>query len=220
MITATLFDTWRAAGPSLLAGLVTSVKLTALSLALGYPLALLLAVVVMSHRRAVRTFALVVIEIGRGAPLLVVLELLYYGLPSVNITLTALVTAVAALALQVGTYGSEIFRASLEAVPVGQHEAADAVGLSRFASFRHVVLPQAIRIAVPPLMNIAIAIFLATSLAFVITVPELMSKAYEYGSKTFEYLNVFILAGILYVAVTLPASAAVAIMERRLNRHL
>ena len=169
MITATLFDTWRSAGPSLLAGLVTSVKLTALSLALGYPLALLLAVVVMSHRRAVRTLALVVIEIGRGAPLLVVLELLYYGLPSVNITLTALVTAVAALALQVGTYGSEIFRASLEAVPLGQREAADAVGLSRFASFRHVVLPQAIRIAVPPLMNIAIAIFLATSLAFVIT---------------------------------------------------
>jgi polar amino acid transport system permease protein len=134
--------------------------------------------------------------------------------------LTQFTAAVVAFAWSTGAYSSEILRASLEAVPHGQREAAAAIGFSRLDASVLVILPQAIRIAIPPLMSVAIQIFQATSLAFVIALPEVMSRAYETGSVTFEYLNVFLLAAALYAAVSLPASLLVGIVERRLGRHL
>lgn len=212
-------ETVQNASGDLFAGLLVSMKLTAVALFFGYLLALLLAVWVMTPHKGSRMLALCVIEFGRGLPLLVLLQLLYYGLPDAGITMGGFAAATAALAFQTGAYGSEVFRASLEAIPKGQKEAADACGLSRWHSFRDVMLPQAIRIAIPPLMSIGIAVFVATSLAFVVTVPEIMSRAYGYGSKTFEYLAVFVLAGIFYAAIAIPASAGVAVIERRLDPH-
>ncbi|TGP21495.1 MULTISPECIES: amino acid ABC transporter permease [unclassified Mesorhizobium] len=212
-------ETVRDASSSLLSGLVASLELTFVALLFGYALALLLAIWVMTRNRHMRAVALCVIEVGRGLPLLVMLQLLYYGLPDVGITMGGFVAAAAALAFQTGAYGSEVVRASIQAVPKGQQEAADACGLSRWSSFRDVILPQAVRIAIPPLLSIGIAIFVATSLAFVVTVPEIMSQAYGYGSKTFQYMAVFVLAGIFYAAIAIPASAGVAVIERRLDPH-
>jgi polar amino acid transport system permease protein len=217
---AVFWSIWPDEFPSLLGGLVVAVKLTLVSLAVGFPFGLLLAVMTMSASRPLKAAALMVVEIGRGAPLLVLLEFIYFGLPQVHITLTEFVSAVVAFAWSTGAYSSEILRASLEAVAPGQREAAAAVGLGRLDAFRLIVLPQAVRIAIPPLMGIAIQIFQATSLAFVIALPELMSRTYEAGSVTFRYLDILILAALMYSAISLPASLLVGRVERRLGRHL
>jgi polar amino acid transport system permease protein len=206
--------------PDLLQGLLVSLKLTGASLALGLPLGLLLGVMVMNHRRAVRAAGLVVVELGRGAPALVLLYLVYFGLAQQRLSLSAFLAAVLAIGWSAGAYASEIFRSSLEAVPSGQHEASAAVGLTPLQSFRSIVLPQAIRIAIPPLMGLAIMVFQTSALAFAIGIPEIMSRAYELGSQTFAYLSLLTLASVIYASVALPASAAVRLLEKRLARHV
>jgi polar amino acid transport system permease protein len=218
--TASFFSVWPEEFPLLLDGLLTALKLTGVSLLLGFPFGLLLALMVMSPARPVRAVGLLIVEVGRGAPLLVLLSLIYFGLPEVELTLGQFVAAVVAFAWSTGAYSSEIMRSSLQAVAHGQHEAAGALGLSRFDAFRGVILPQGLRIAIPPLMSIAIQIFQVTSLAFVIALPELMSAAYLAGSVTFEYLSVLTLAAAMYAAICLPASMLVGLVERRLGRHL
>jgi polar amino acid transport system permease protein len=148
------------------------------------------------------------------------LQLVYFGLPQVDVKLSSFVAAVATLAFVAAAYMSEIVRAGLDAVPAGQREAARAVGLRGRDELRFVVLPQAFRIALPPLLNFAIVVFQVTSLAFVIAVPELLSKAYELGSATFRQLDYLTLAGLVYAAIVLPAAMGVRALERRMARSL
>lgn len=206
--------------PRLLGGLWTSVQLTAVSLLLGIPLGLLLALLTSSRARAVRALAIVLVEIGRGTPALVMLQFVYYGLPSAGLTLTSFVAGVAALAFTAAGYTSEILRAGLQAVPFGEIEAAGALGMSHRDTLRFVVVPQGVRIALPSLMSFAILIFQATALTFTISVTELLSQAYSIGAATFRYLDVLVLAGLLYLAVTLPTGWLTGRTERRLSRHL
>lgn len=206
--------------PDLAPGLSVSLVLTGLCLLFGMPLGLILALMVESRAYPLRAIAFVVVEIGRGAPAIVLLYLLYFGLPEAGVTFAAFTTAVISLSWTTGAYASELFRAGLAAVPKGQREAALTSGLRGWSGFQHIVLPQALRISTPPLAGLAVTIFQTSSLAFVIAVPELMSKAYALGSITFEYLSVFCLTAVLYGSVTLIALALVRIAEKRLNRHL
>lgn len=219
MITASIFSGWGQDLPDLLHGLGVALELTGLSLLIGFPGGLLTALMVSSRRRLARLVGLAIVEIGRGLPLLVLLYIVYQGLPQINLSLTNFVSAVAAFAWSTAAYSSEMFRASLNALPKGQTEAALASGMGQVDTFRFVLLPQALRIAIPPLLNLAVQIFQGTSLAYVITVPEIMQHAYFIGTVSFLYLNVFLLAGLLYAAVTLPSSALIARLERRLSRH-
>src|SRR5271155_1223358 len=190
--------------PTLARGLLTSVELTVVSLAIGLPLGLLLALGVSAHGRTLRWPTLGFVELGRGTPMLVVLELIYFGLPQVKLSLPAFTSAVAAIAVITGAYTSEMIRAGLEAVPQGQRETAQAIGLNRIDQLRYVIIPQGIRIATPPLLSFSILIFQGTSLAFAIAVPELISKAYDVGADTFLYLQVFTLAALLYASISIP----------------
>ena len=201
-------------------GLRVSLLLTVLSLAIGIPLATVLAVLVSSQRRLVRLVTLSVVEIGRGTPALVMLQLVYFGLPQIDVSLESFTAAVATFSFVSGAYMSEIVRAGLLAVPRGQREAARAVGLGGWGEFRFVVAPQALRIALPPLLNFAIVLFQATSLAFVVAVPELLSKAYALGSASFRQLHYLTLAGLVYAAIVVPAAMGVRAMERRMSRSL
>jgi polar amino acid transport system permease protein len=219
MTFASVFAGWGQDFPHLLSGLGVALKLTGVSLFLGFPGGLLTALLVSSRRRGARLPGLLIVEVGRGMPLLVLLYLVYQGLPQVHLSLTNFVSAVAAFAWSTAAYSSEMFRSSLDALPRGQREAAQAVGLNRADVFWFVLLPQALRIAIPALLNLAVQIFQATSLAYVITVPEIMQHAYFLGTVSFLYLNVFLLAAVLYAAVTLPSSALIARLERRLSRH-
>lgn len=215
-----LLNQWIEWLPDLWPGLWVSVKLTALCLLLGMPFGLLLAVAIESPAVPLRLLAVVVVEIGRGLPALVLLYLLYFGLPEVDITLTAFVTAVLSLAWTTGAYACDLFRAGLAAVPRGQREAALTCGLRGWTAFRHIILPQAIRISTPPLASLAITIFQASALAFVISVPELMSRGYTLGSINFRYLDVFALTAAMYAAITILALRGVRYSERRLNRYV
>lgn len=219
MIFASVFSGWGADLPHLLSGLGVALELTGVSLLLGFPGGLLTALLVSSHRRLARLVGLAIVEVGRGLPLLVLLYIVYQGLPQIQVSLTAFLSAVVAFAWSTAAYSSEMFRASLNALPKGQTEAALASGMGQVDTFRFVLLPQALRIAIPPLLNLAVQIFQATALAYVITVPEIMQHAYFLGTVSFLYLNVFLLAGLLYAAVTLPSSALIARLERRLSRH-
>jgi polar amino acid transport system permease protein len=219
MMLASIFAGWGDDLPHLISGLGVAVELTGLSLLIGFPAGLLTSLLVSSQRRLASLAGLLIVEIGRGLPLLVLLYIVYQGLPQVHLSLTNFLSAVVAFAWSTAAYSSEMFRASLNALPKGQREAALASGMGQVDTFRFVLLPQALRIAIPPLLNLAVQIFQATALAYVITVPEIMQHAYFLGTVSFLYLNVFLLAGLLYAAVTLPSSALIARLERRLSRH-
>jgi polar amino acid transport system permease protein len=214
------FATWIGYVIGLLPGLETALQLTGISLVLGYPLALVFALLLDSRFRALRWITLVFVELGRGIPLLVLLYIFYQGLPQISIVPSAFTAAIWAFTWSTAGYATEIIRSALHSVPRGQLEAADAVGLSEGDRFRFVVIPQASRIAIPPLLGLAIIMFQLSSLAYVITVSEVMQSAYFLGTKTFNYLPVFLAAAAVYAAVTIPASAAVASIERRLGRHV
>ncbi|MFD1859496.1 amino acid ABC transporter permease [Aeromicrobium camelliae] len=215
-----IFSDWAEWLPRLLDGLWVSVQVTGLSLIIGLVVGLLLALAAFARTRLLTWPAVLLVEIGRGMPALVMLQLVYFGLPSVGLTLETYAAVVLALSLTTAAYTSEIIRAGLRAVPDGELEAADALGMSRSDVMRFVVIPQGLRIALPTLLGFAILIFQISSLAFSLGLPELLSQAYSIGANTFRYLDVLTLAGLLYLAVTIPAGWLVARFERRLSRHL
>ncbi|NQD88184.1 amino acid ABC transporter permease [Paenarthrobacter sp. CM16] len=215
-----LITQWLGWMPNLTPGLVISLQLTGLALLIGFPFGLLLAVMAEAKFKPFQWISFAFVEIGRGLPALVLLYLLYFSLPDAGITLTSLTTAIIALSWNTGAYASEYFRAGLAAVPLGQKEAAITSGLSGWTGFRIVILPQALRISTPPLAGLAVLVFQGSALAFVIAVPELMSKAFEIGSITFEYLSVYTLTAVIYGTLTLIFLGLVRILELRLGRHL
>jgi polar amino acid transport system permease protein len=205
--------------PELLSGLSISLQVTALSLALGIPFGLFLALGVLAKGRAVRILALSLVEVGRGAPALVLLQFIYFGLPGTGLTLGSFSAAVIALAWNTGAYTSEIIRASLQSIAHGQREAAVSIGLNRFDELRYVLLPQGLRVALPALLGFSILIFQGTSLCFTIALPELVSRAYEIGSTTFRYFPALLAAGVLYACISIPASLLVSHVEKRAGSH-
>ncbi len=211
---------WLAWMPDLTPGLLISLQLTGLSLLFGFPLGLLFAVMAAAKIAPLQWISFFFVEIGRGLPALVLLYLMYFSLPDAGITLTSFTTAVIALSWNTGAYASEYFRAGIAAVPLGQREAALTSGLRGWTGFRLIILPQALRISTPPLAGLAVLIFQGSALAFVIAVPELMSKAFEIGSITFQYLSVYTLTAVVYGSLTLVFLGLVRILEQRLGRHL
>jgi len=205
-------------GP-MLEGLRLSLSVTALTLLFGLPMGLLLAVGVGARHPWAKWPALALVEVGRGAPSLVLLQFAYFGLPSTGLTLTSFTASVLALSWTTGAYTSEIIRAGLESVPRGQREASLAIGLTRRDAMRYVIVPQGLRIATPALLGFAILMFQTTSLCFVIALPELTSRAYEIGTNTFQYLPALVMAGMLYLLICVPATLLVSAVEARASRQ-
>lgn len=201
----------------LLHGLRVSLEVSAITISLGLIGGLILAILGLSRSKVVRLVSTGVVEIGRGTPALVLLQIVYNGVP---VTLTGTLSAGIALALTTAAYTSEIIRGGLQAVPEGEIEAAGALGLGRLDSFRYVIIPQGLRIALPPLLSFCIIMFQATSLAFTIAVPELMSQAKSVASYTFHYFNLFVIAAAMYGVITISASLLTERVERRLSRHV
>lgn len=204
--------------PRLGEGLVVSLQLTVLSVGFGYALGLVFALGVTSVRPWLRWPALIIVEIGRGIPALVVLYIVYFGLPALGILFENFFAAVIGLTFTASAYSSEIFRAGIQSVPRGQVEASSALGLPRITSFARIVLPQGLRSAIPALMGLAIMSFQATSLAYSISVNELMSEAYQIANITFEYLTVYLVTGLIYAAIAVPATWLSVFVEHRLAR--
>ena len=211
---------WSSLGP-LLAGLLRgTLPLTAVSFVLGLALALLLALMRLSGRRLVSALARAYVSVIRGTPLLLQLFIVFFGLPSLGITLAPWPSAIIALSLNVGGYASEAVRGAIIAVPRGQWEAAMTVGMSRTTTLRRVVLPQAARIAVPPLSNTLISLVKDTSLVSVVLVTELLRQAQIIAGQTFEYFTLYGVAAVYYWVVCLVLSYGQTRLETRLSRHV
>lgn len=205
--------------PQMMSGLGVSLLIAGISILFGYPLGLGLSLMVTAKNLAVRTLGLAVVEIGRGAPALVILYLFYYGLPKFGIAFESITAACLALTWNSAAYSSEIMRAGLQSVARGQQEASSALGLSQRDTFFRVIMPQGMRSAIPGLMGVAIQVFQGTSLAYGIAVPELMKTAYNIGSQDFNYLQIFTLAGLCYAAISMPATWITVHFEKRMGRH-
>ncbi len=215
-----LLTEWLSWSPRLLEGLWVSVQVTLLALLIGVPLGLGLAVLSGVRNRAVKWIVIVYVEIGRGMPAIVMLQMVYFGLPDVGIVLTSYSATVVALALTTSAYTSEIIRAGLRAVPEGELEAAAALGLKQWDTLRYIVAPQGLRIALPTLLGFSILILQVSSLAFTLGLPELLSQAYSIGAATFKYLSVLTLAGVMYLIITVPGGWLVEGFEKRMSKHL
>ena len=211
---------WGDVAPAFLRGLLTSLEVTLASLAVGIPGGLVLAIGVMSPRRAMNVPVLLIVEIGRGMPALLVLELVYFGLPNEGLTLNSFAATVVALGFNTAAYTSEHIRGGLASVPHGELEAAMALNLSRRDTLVHILIPEGMRVAIPPVLGVSIMIFQATSLAFSIGLPELMNQASSAAAVTLHYMSLFVFAGLLYAVITIPASHLTSLLEKRFSRHL
>jgi len=200
--------------PLLLKGLWVTAKLGVVSIIAGLALGLFLALIRLYAGRIAQTLAKMYIDIFRSLPLLVLLIIVYYALPFVGIRLSPFWSAMAALTLVSGAYTAEIFRAGIQAIPKGQFEASQALGLGYRHMMTDVILPQAIKIVIPPLTNNSINVIKDTALASVVAMPDLLKQATQ-AQALAANPSPLILAAIIYVAFLWPLVAAVSRMERR-----
>ncbi len=206
-------------GPLLWAGIQFTVPLTLSSFALGLLVGLAAALARMFAARPVSAIVRFYVWVFRGTPLLVQLFLIFYGLPSVGIVLDAFTAALIGFTLNVGAYSSEIIRAAISSVPRGQWEASFSIGMNWLQAMWRTILPQAGRVAVPPLSNTFISLVKDTSLAAAITVPELFQAAQRIVATTYEPLILYVEAAAIYLAMSSVLSALQARLELRLGRY-
>ena len=200
----------------LLRGAITTIQVAAGALVVAILIGLSLAVARVLYRSRVLNAAIATyIEIFRNVPSLTHLFIIYFGLASVGVRLSSLTAAILGLGLIGGAILTEIFRAGLEAPHLGQREAALAVGMSPFMMFRHILLPQASRVALPPLGNYAIGLVKDTSLVAAIAAPEIMFNARELVNITFQTTIVYGLAAAIYLCITLSLGHLIRRLERR-----
>jgi L-cystine transport system permease protein len=220
-VSAIDWDLVRSSLGPLLDGLLRgTLPLTAVSFTLGLALALVVALMRLSGRRLVSAVARAYVSVIRGTPLLLQLFIIFFGLPSLGITLDPWPSAIIGLSLNVGAYASEAVRGAILAVPRGQWEAAMTVGMGRVTTLRRVVLPQAARIAVPSLSNTLISLVKDTSLVSVVLVTELLRQAQIIAGQTFEYFTLYGVAAVYYWVVCFLLSIGQARLETRLSRHV
>lgn len=202
--------------PLLSAGLIFTVPLTLITFVLGILLGFLVALARLYGPTPLVVLVRFYVWLIRGTPLLVQLFLIFYGLPSAGIVLDAFTAAVIGFTLNIGAYSSEIIRATLAAIPKGQWEAAYSIGMNWPQVMWRVILPQAARIAVPPLSNTFISLVKDTSLAAAVTVPELFQAAQRLASVTYEPLILYIETAIIYLLF----SSVLSTLQDRLERRL
>ncbi len=184
----------------LIPGIRVTIPLTLVSFALSFVIGLLLAIVQEANIKGLKQLARFYIWIFRGTPLIVQLFIIFFGLPSIGITLNAFPAAVLGFGLNLGAYNAEVFRASITAVPKGQVDAAKSVGLNYSQTLRKVVLPQSFGIAFPSLFNNLISLLKDTSLAASITVVELFTVTQQIAARTYEPFALYLEAAVIYLA--------------------
>ncbi|WAJ26355.1 ABC transporter permease subunit [Antarcticirhabdus aurantiaca] len=199
--------------PLLTAAVTFTVPLAILSFVFGLCIGFVVAAVRLFGPKWLAWIAATYVWFIRGTPLLVQLFVIFYGLPSVGILIDAFPAALIGFSLSVGAYTSEIIRAALGSIPRGQWEAAYSIGMTRGQALRRTVVPQAVRVAIPPLSNSFISLVKDTSLAAAITVPELFQQAQRIVAVTYEPLILYIEAALIYLVL----SSVLSVLQRRLE---
>ncbi len=202
--------------PILLQGIRLTLIVTFGSLALSTVLGLVWAFMRVSGIRPLAAASTIAVNVIRGIPIIVQLFYIYFVLPEFGLTLTAVQAAILGLGIAYSAYQSENFRAGIEAIDRGQTEAAQSLGMGWWTTMRRVILPQAVRIVLPPSGNIVVMMLKDSSQASTITVAELALQGKLIAASTFKNLEVFTLVALIYLCMCLPLILLVGRIERRM----
>ncbi|MBT2537906.1 amino acid ABC transporter permease [Arthrobacter sp. ISL-69] len=211
---------WSSLGPILMGAVTGTIPLALASFGLGLLLALLIALMRLSRNPVFAAIARIYISVIRGTPLLVQLFVIFYGLPSIGVTISPWPSAIIAFSLNVGGYAAEVIRAAILSVPKGQWEAGHTIGMSRRQSLVRIILPQAARVSVPPLSNTFISLVKDTSLASLILVTELFRQAQQVAAFSQEFMLLYLEAAVIYWVVCLVLAGGQSVLEKRLDRYV
>lgn len=203
--------------PVFLDGLRVTLELTVVGLIMGFVLGLLAALGRIYGSPWVRRVCVAYIEVFRGTPLLVQLFLIYYGFPGIGITFSRMASAYLALGLNSGAYQAEYLRGSIMAISEGQMMAGRSIGLTRFATIRHIILPQALRLVIPAWSNEPILLLKSTAVAFLIAVPDLMTKAKLVAARTYDPIGTYLAVAVIYLIIVALLSEVMKALERRVR---
>jgi His/Glu/Gln/Arg/opine family amino acid ABC transporter permease subunit len=202
--------------PVLLLGAVTTAEISAGAFVLAVLIGLSLAVAQRMGWRPVRIAIAIYVDVFRAVPVLTQLFIIYFGLTEIGVRLDPLPSAIVGFGIYGGAYLTEVFRAGLDSIHRGQMEAAQMLGMTRLAALRIVILPQAMRVVLPPLGNFAIGLLKDTALASAVAAPELMFRARTLVDRTFLATQIFVTTAAIYLAMSLPLSW----LTRRAEAHL
>ena len=199
-------------------GLLITLEVSALAFVLSCALGVIVATLRVAPHAALRGVAAAYVEVLRNIPLLVQLFFLYFALPSAGIRLDAFACGVLALGVYTSAFVAEAIRSGIAAVPRGQLEAGLSGGMTYLAAMRLIVLPQAVAKTIPPLGNTTLNLIKNSSLVSTISVLDILGTAQLVGGRTFEYVPMFVGAGICYLIVTVPSALGVNVLEKRFAR--
>ena len=204
--------------PILLQGVWLTIVVTAGSLVLSTLLGMVWALMRVSRLRALQRVSAGIVNGIRGIPIIVQLFYIYFVMPELGVTLTALQAAIIGLGIAYSAYQAENFRAGIEAIDKGQIEASESLGMGWALMMRRVVLPQAIKIFLPPYGNIMIMMLKDSSQASTITVAELTMEGQLIASSTFKYTSILSMVAVLYLVMSVPLILFVGWLERRMQQ--
>lgn len=205
--------------PILGIGLTVTLKAAATGFAIALVLGLVFALLRRSPYKNISWPTVVVVEFLRDTPLLVQLFFLYYVLPAYGIVLPAFLTGALALGLQYSAYTSEVYRGGIEAIPRGQWEAARALNLTPWRTYRDIVIPQAIPRIIPAMGNYLVSMLKETPVLSVVSIVNMLNLANLIGDRTFEYLVPLSMVGLIFLILTLICSALIRLLERTLPKN-
>jgi L-cystine transport system permease protein len=206
--------------PLVKGALYYTIPLTLITFAIGLVLAVVTALMRLSNVKAFQWIARFYVSVIRGTPLLVQLFIIFFGLPSIGVTINPFYSAIIGFSLNMGAYNSEIIRAAILSIPKGQWEAAHSIGMTNLQALRRVVLPQATRVSIPPLSNSFIGLIKDTSLASTITYTEMFRKAQEIAATNYHFLLVYTEAAVIYWMICVGLSFVQDRVENRLDQYV
>ena len=203
--------------PSLLHGAMITIAVSLLAFGLALVFGLVTGIARISRLMPLRVVAACYIQFIRGAPLLLQLFFIYYVLPYAGIVLTPFVSGLTGLTLNYAAYMAEVFRSGILAIPKGQWEAGQSVGMSRRLLMRRIILPQAIRIIIPSLGNFFVSIFKDSALVSVITMRDLMFSGQLLASATYKHFEIFAEVAVIYFLISYPTAKFVEWIEAKVD---
>ncbi|TCP96488.1 amino acid ABC transporter membrane protein (PAAT family) [Cricetibacter osteomyelitidis] len=211
--------------PMVEATLINTIPLAVLSFIGGLIIATCVALLRTTQSKSIfhkilTALCRIYVSIIRGTPLLVQIFIIFYGLPSIGITLDSFPTAIIAFSLNIGAYASETIRAAILSIPKGQWEASYAIGMNYSQAFVRTIMPQAMRVSVPPLANSFISTVKDTSLASLVLVTDLFRVAQNITSMSYEFILIYSEAALIYWIMCFILSLLQERLEERLSRHL
>lgn len=204
-------------GEIFMKGITVTIPLTFISFILALIIALITAIVQIANIKGLKQIARLYVWIIRGTPLLVQLFVIFYGLPNLHITMNAFPAAILVFSLNTGAYASETIRAAIEAVPVGQSEAGECVGMNYMQIMTRIVLPQALKTAFPPLSNSLIGLLKDTSLATNITITEMFLVSQRIAARTYETFALYCEVAVVYLLFCTVLTKLQSLCEKKLK---